>query len=91
MSALLPVFAVVGSALLMACARHADPWCATVVEVKPHGAPQRYSVPARTPASAQSGTPRPFADAPRSEMTRQQCAQEAQRLGKSIALWCAGL
>ena len=102
MKGLLSVLALLGSVSVAACARHVD----IAYEMPPlsltsHEAQQRYGV-TRRQATLESTprAPRRLAtragescaiNETRAEITRRHCALEAERLGKSVTLWCAGL
>jgi hypothetical protein len=95
----LSVLALISSVSVAACARHVD----TAYEMPrasftPREAHQRYEVTRRHASegtrhsrlATRAGESCAINEA-RAETTRRQCALEAERLGKSVTLWCAGL
>jgi hypothetical protein len=95
----LSVLALISSVSVAACARHVD----TAYEMPrasftPREAHQRYEVtrrhasegPRHSRLAAGAGESCAINEA-RAETTRRQCGLEAERLGKSVTLWCAGL
>ena len=102
MKGLLSVLVLMSSVSVAACARHADfAYEMPRASFTPHEAQQRHEV-TRRHATLESTprAPRRLAtragescaiNETRAETTRRQCALEAERLGKSVTLWCAGL
>ena len=102
MKGLLSVLVLIGSVSVAACARHVDiAYEMPRVSFTPHEAQQRYELTrrhatlestARAPRRLAAGAGESCAtNETRSQTTRRQCGLEAERLGKSVTLWCAGL
>src|SRR5262245_36713219 len=102
MKGLLSVLVLIGSVCVAACARHVDiAYEMPRLSFTPHEAQQRYEVTLRaSPGASQGSRHRRLTagagascaiNATRAEYTRRQCGLKAERLGKSVTLWCAGL
>ena len=88
MKELLSVLAVISSVSVAACATHVDTaYEMPRVSFTPREAQQG---PRQSRLAAAAGESCAINEA-RAETTRRQCASEAERLGKSVPLWCAGL
>ena len=84
----LSVLAVISSVSVAACATHVDTgYEMPRVSFTPREAQQG---PRQSRLAARAGDSCAINEA-RAETTRRQCAAEAERLGKSVTLWCAGL
>jgi hypothetical protein len=80
--------ALISSVSLAACAKHVDTaYEMSRVSFTPREAQQ---APRQSRLAARAGETCAINEA-RAETTRRQCALEAERLGKSVPLWCAGL
>ena len=87
MKGLLSVLAVTSSVSMAACAHVDTAYEMPRVSFTPREAQQ---APKQSRLAARVGESCAI-NAARAETTRRQCAAEAERLGKSVPLWCAGL
>ena len=88
MKELLSVLAVLSSVSVAACATHVDTaYESPRVSFTPREAQQGSR---QSRLATRAGESCAINEA-RAETTRRQCALEAERLGKSVTLWCAGL
>jgi hypothetical protein len=87
MKELLSVLAVISSVSVAACAHVDTAYETPRASFTPREAQQG---PRQSRLAARGGDSCAINEA-RAETTRRQCAAEAERLGKSVPLWCAGL
>jgi hypothetical protein len=88
MKGLLSVLVLISSVSVAACAKHVD----TAYEMpRVSFAPREAQQGPRHSRLAARAGESCATDGARAETTRRQCAAEAERLGKSVTLWCAGL